>query len=312
MTLELISMALAYSASIALMAGGITMIYMSTGTFNFAHASMVTWAFYIVFTFHTFLGGSPYYYIPFGALFGGFIGVISYIFVNRHLLRRGAGMVTLMMSTLGIDLVFFACINMYADYLSFVHKIYSRQIILSPHDFSVGPLRGITIVSLIIVFTTLIALHLFLQKTKFGTAVRATIENPELAKIQGVNPEKVYLISWFIGGSLAGLGGSTLSLIFAGFPALGMFIIVTMFAGAIVGGLYSVYGSLLGGFLVGMSEYIGIYSLSTLLGGWIVAYRMAIPLAVMVIALLFFPTGLAGITWESIVKKISSVRREEK
>jgi branched-chain amino acid transport system permease protein len=308
MSIELVSMALAYSSCIALTAGGITIIYMATRTFNFTHASMVAWPFYIVFTFYTFYGGNPYYYIPLAALFSGMLGVFNYIFVNRRLLIKEAGMVTLMMSTLGIDLIYFAFINIYADFLSEVYKLYSRQIVLKHLDFFVGPVRGAAIVSLIVVFAVLIGLHVFLKKTKFGTAVRATIENPQLAKIQGINPDVVYLTAWFIGGALAGLGGGLLTMIYAGYPAVGMSIIVTMFAGAIVGGLYSVYGSLLGGFLVGLSEYIGIYILSVQFGGWVTAYRMAIPLAVMVIALLFFPEGLAGIKWEKITRRFGILR----
>lgn len=315
MVWEILLKALAYSSDIALMAAGITIIYMSTNTFNFAHASMVTWAFYVVFTLVTFLGGNPYYYIPAAALFSGMLGVITYLTVNRYLLKRGAGMVTLMMSTLGVDLIFFAILNMYADYLTEVYKLYSRQIVLETYDFVIDsgiekiigtPIRGATLVSLAVVFAIVIFLHLFLTRTKFGIAMRATIENPQLASIQGINPELVYLSAWFIGGALAGLGGGLLSLIFIGKPDVGMFIIVTMFAGSIVGGLYSVYGSLLGGFLVGLSEYIGIYQLSIQFGGWVTAYRLAIPLVVMVIALLFFPQGLGGIEWGKLYKRLSS------
>jgi branched-chain amino acid transport system permease protein len=72
-----------------------------------------------------------------------------------------------------------------------------------------------------------------------------------------------------------------------------MTIVVTFFAGAIVGGLYSVYGSILGGFLVGLGEYLGVALLASLVGGWIYAYRPAIPLAVMAATLLTQPGGLA-------------------
>jgi len=306
--LELIFRALAYSSCIALMAGSITLIYMATGTFNFAHASMIAWAFYIVYTLQTFLGGSPYYYLPAAALFSGFLGVLTYIGVNRYLLKKGAGMVTLMMSTLGVDLIMFSALNMFADYLSEVHKLYSRQIILEVFDFSLGKvfgaeLKGSTIVSLILVFAVLISLHLFLTKTDFGISMRAAIENPALAGLLGTNPDLIYLSAWFIGGAIAGLGGGLMSMITAGYPAVGMYLIVTMFAGSIVGGLYSIYGSLLGGFLIGLSEYLGIYGLSGAIGPWILAYRQVIPLTAMVITLLIYPMGLGGIQWSKLLEK---------
>jgi branched-chain amino acid transport system permease protein len=145
------------------------------------------------------------------------------------------------------------------------------------------------------VIALIVSLHIFLTKTKFGIAVRATIENTALATILGINPERVYVLSWFLGGALAGLGGGLLSMTISGYPAVGMTIIVTMFAGSIVGGLYSIFGSLVGGFLVGLSEYLGITGLSLAFGGWILAYRLIIPLIAMVSALLLFPEGLGGI-----------------
>jgi branched-chain amino acid transport system permease protein len=299
--IDLVLKAVAYSSGIALTSAGITIIYMATRTFNFAHASMVAWGFYVVFALYSLLGGIPYYYVLFAALFSGLLGVILYYTVNRRLLRAGASTVTLMMSTLGVDLIFFAIINIFADYLTEVHKIpNARYFVLELKDVSLGTIygtsiRAITLVSTLVVIALIISLHLFLTKTKFGIAVRATIENTALATVLGINPERVYVLSWFLGGALAGLGGGLLSMTISGYPAVGMTIIVTMFAGSIVGGLYSIFGSLVGGFLVGLSEYLGITGLSIAFGGWILAYRLIIPLIAMVSALLLFPEGLGGI-----------------
>lgn len=298
--LDLILKALAYSGGIALTAAGITLIYMATRTFNFAHASMVAWGFYIVFAGYSLFGGTPYYYIPFAALFSGFLGILLYFGVNRYLLRVGASPITLMMSTLGVDLILLASINIFADYLTEVYKLNARYFVLELKDITLGmidssSIRAIPFICLAIVTATIISLNLFLTKTKFGIAIRATIENTSLATVLGINPESVYLLSWFLGGALAGLGGGLLSLAISGYPTIGMTIIVTMFAGSIVGGLSSVFGSLFGGFLVGLSEYLGITWLSLTFGGWILAYRLIIPLAAMVLTLLLYPQGLAGI-----------------
>lgn len=293
--IDLVLKAVAYSSGIALTAAGITIIYMATRTFNFAHASMVAWGFYIVFALYSLLGGVPYYYVPLAALFSGFLGLVSYFCVNRYLLKAGASPITLMMSTLGLDLVFFAAINIFADYLTSFYKLNARYFVLELRDIVLGGVRAVSIVAVIVVIVLILVLHMFLTKTKTGIAIRATIENTMLATVLGINPEKIYALSWFIGGALAGLGGALLSLTISGYPSIGMAIIVTMFAGAIVGGLSSVFGSLLGGFLVGLSEYMGITVLSFIVGGQVLAYRMLIPLAVMVITLLVYPKGLAGI-----------------
>ena len=311
--LELLLKALAYSSGIAIGAAGITMIYMATRTFNFTHASMVAWGFYVVFALYSILGGSPYDYIALAALFSGMLGVIVYLGVNRRLLKAGATMVTLMMSTLGVDLIFFAFLNVFADYLSTGLKIpTARYFVLELKDITIvkigeTAIKAIGIIAPLVMIFVTILLHLFLTKTKFGIAMRAAIENPNLASILGINPELVYLTAWFIGGMLAGLAGGLLSLVVSGYPAIGMTLIVTFFCGAIVGGLYSIFGSLLGGLLIGLSEYLGIYSLSLSLGGWVLAYRPMIPLLIMAATLLIYPRGLGGINWERI--KVALITR---
>ncbi len=302
-----IAKAVAYADSIALMAAGITLIYMCTRTFNFAHASFVTWGLYVVYAMTMLQGGSPYYYLPLAFLFVGVLGVAVYMLVIGPLMRRGASPTTLMMTTLGVDLVLLSTIQMFADFLTRTYRLYARRVVLEVYDFNTLGIPGITYVSLIIVVVLIAAIHWFMVKTKFGTAMRATIENPDLSSVLGINPNVVYIASWFIGGGLAGLGGGIASLAISGDPTIGSRIIVSMFASSIVGGLYSVYGSVLGGLLIGLTEYLGIMLLSTQLGGWILTYRPVIPLIAMAITLLIYPRGLAGINWGKALLRIKSL-----
>ncbi len=303
-----IAKAVSYASSLALMAAGITLIYMCTRTFNFAHATFVTWAFYIVFALVFIAGGNPYMYLPVAFIFVGFLGVLVYLLVIGPLLRRNASPITLMMSTLGVDLVFLSFIQMFADYLTRTYKLYARRIVLETYDFSLLGIPASAVISPIIVVSTIAALHLFLARTKFGTAMRATIENPNLASILGINPNIIYLASWLIGGGLAGLGGALASLSIAGDPTVGNSMVVSMFASSIVGGLYSINGSMLGGLLIGMSEYLGILILSGIVGGWILPYRPVIPLIAMAVTLLVYPKGLAGINWPRLLYRIGVIK----
>lgn len=314
--LDLVIKALIYSSGIGIGAAAITLIYSATRTFNFAHASMVTWGFYIVYTFTTLFGGYPEYYLVLAGLFSAFLGVLIYYGVNMWLLRRGASEVTLMMSTLGVDLVIFGFLNVYIDFL---HRLVTelkiqtnpRFFVLEPKD-PIVPMLGIRlggIVAPIILVLSIVLLHLFYTRTKTGIAMRASIENPPLATISGINIFTMYLLAWVIGGFLAGLSGGVLSLALTGYNTIGMSIIVSFFAGSIVGGLYSVFGSLFGGLLIGLSEYIGIYLLSIYVGGWITVYRPIIPLAAMAATLLIQPMGLAGIDWRGVAKRLGLLRR---
>jgi branched-chain amino acid transport system permease protein len=302
-----VAKAVAYADSLALMAAGITLIYMCTKTFNFAHASFVTWGFYITFTLTSLYGGSPYYYLPVAFIFVGLLGVAVYVLVIGPLMRRGASPITLMMSTLGVDLVLLSFIQMFADYLTRVFKLYARKIVLEVYDFDVFGLPGVTFVSLVVVVFIISALHIFLVRTKFGTAMRATIENPNLASVLGINPDIVYLTSWFLGGGLAGLAGAIASITITGDPTVGSRIVVSMFASSIVGGLYSIYGSVLGGLLIGLTEYLGIMVLAIQLGGWVAVYRPVIPLIALATTLLVYPKGLGGINWSRITVRFKSL-----
>ncbi len=303
---------LIYASALALTAGGITLLYITTRTFNFAHASMATWGFYIVYSGVVLLGGVPYQYLPFAFLFGALLGVICYYGLNRPLLRRGAAETTLMMSTLGYDLILLSMIQMYCDYLTSSMKLFPRRVSMSVHDFELFGANAASIILPLVAIVFLTCLHLFLVKTKFGVAMRATIENPVLAGASGINSDKVYLVSWVIGGGMAALGGAAMAMAITGTPVLGMNAIPFMFAGAILGGLHSLYGGILGGFVVGLAEYAGVFALSQQFGPWILGYRMGIPLLLMAITLMIFPRGLAGIPWADLASSLVGKKRGAK
>lgn len=298
---------IAYAGAIALMACGVTLIYICTKTFNFSHASMTTWGLYIVYTGVMLHGGTPYQYLPLAFLFGGLLGAICYLCINGPLLRRGASPTTLMMSTLGYEFVLLSTVQIYTDYLTRTFKLYARMTTLSIYDSEILGVRAITLVSFMIAIGTLIILHTFLVKTKFGIALRVTVENPSLASIIGINSERVYMASWILGGGLASLGGAAASLVLTGTPVMGWLIIVTMFAASILGGLYSIYGGTIAGYIVGVVEYVGIYFLASAIGSWVTPYRPVIPLIIMAITLLTLPEGLASLPWGSLAPKIVEV-----
>ncbi len=297
--IDLLVKAIAYSSCIGIGAASITLIYNATRTFNFAHASLVAWGMYVVFALTYLAGHTPYHHLLPAALFCGLIGGAIYLTVNRRLLKAKAKDITLMMSTLGVDLILFGFLNVFSDYLLRFHRLPAKYFILETRDtvLNIGPLsiRLVGVVAPAILVAVVILLHSFLTKTKLGISMRAAIENPELLSLSGANPELTYAIAWLIGGALAGLSGALLTLVVSGYTAAGMTMIATFFAGAIVGGLYSIYGALLGGLLVGLGEYLGVSFIASLAGGWVYAYRPALPLLVMAVTLLIQPAGLAAL-----------------
>jgi branched-chain amino acid transport system permease protein len=235
--------------------------------------------------------------------------VICYFGLNRHLLRRQAAEITLMMSTLGYDLVLLSFVQMYADFLTTSYRLFPRRVTMNIYDFELFGERAAAFILPVIAIVFLTLLHLFLTKTKFGVAMRATIENPVLAGASGINSDRVYLVSWIISGGMAALGGSFMAMAMTGSPVMGMFTIPLMFAGAILGGLGSLYGGILGGFMIGMTEYAGVFYLSQKFGPWVLGYRMGIPLFLMAATLLVFPRGLAGIPLAKLFGTIVGKKR---
>ena len=296
----LLSGAIIFSSLIALLSLGLTLTYVTTKVSNFAHGAFAAIGAYLSLTVVNFFEGHIYQYLFVALILGGLVGVIQYILVFRPLIKRGATNVVLMVATIGVELVLLAILNIYADYLSKVHKVYSRFFFLRELDLTIAGESGLLFVAPIITILTTTILYLVLNKTKFGIAMRAAIEDPSLASVMGINVDRVYTISWFIAGGLGTLSGALLPLWTPGFPEMSARLIVGVFAASIIGGLYSLYGAILGGYLVGLSEILGTSFLVSILGAEIIPYRSLIPLIVIVITLLIAPKGIMGVNWQNL------------
>lgn len=297
----LLSRAIIFSSLLTLLSIGLTLTYLTTKVPNFAHGTFAALGAYVTLTAVMLWKGNPYHFLFLAPIIGGMIAMAQYLIVFRPLTRRGATVVGLMITTLAIEFILLAVMNIYADYLSTQFKIKSRYFLLSYYDIDLAGQRGLLIVSPTLVMVTVMSLYLALTKTKFGVAMRAAIEDSSLASVMGINVNLVYAISWFIAGGLAGLSGALLPLWFPGNPNMGSSVIVSVFAASIVGGLGSIYGAVLGGFLIGLAEILGTRFLSANLGAWVIPYRPLIPLIAIAISLLLAPQGLAGTNWRNIV-----------
>lgn len=130
-------------------------------------------------------------------------------------------------------------------------------------------------------------LHLFLRYSVLGRSMRATAINPALAQVSGIDPEKVLRATWLIGGGLAAVAG-----VFAGItvqlrPTMGEELLLPLFAAVILGGIGSLWGSLLGGLLIGLAESVSVATLGA-------EYRTAAAFIVLISISLVKPNGLFG------------------
>jgi len=297
--------AITFANLLTLLSIGLSLTYMTTKVPNFAHGSFATLGIYIVLTITELWKLNLYISLLIAPFLGGLAALSLYKLILKPLMKRGASLVSLMIATLAFDLVLLSFLNIYADYLTKTFKIKSRVFNLRGYDLKIDEYPAIFPISLILSISLIIILHLLLTKTKFGISMRATIENPSLASVMGINTDLVYSTSWFIAGSLAGIAGCLLPIRFIGNPDTGTTMIASVFAASIVGGLLNIYGAILGGYLIGLTEVLGTNYLAMFDPG-IIPYRPIIPLIAMVITLLLAPKGLSSINWYKIIKKFRS------
>jgi branched-subunit amino acid ABC-type transport system permease component len=128
---------------------------------------------------------------------------------------------------------------------------------------------------------------LFLRYTRFGRAMRAVADNDDLARLKGIDPQRIAIVAVALGGGLAGLGGVLLGVDTSIDPLTGYRILLTVFAAAVLGGLGSVPGAVVGALSIGVAEEVALLFIPP-------TYRTAVGFVAIVLMLTFRPRGLLG------------------
>ncbi len=120
-----------------------------------------------------------------------------------------------------------------------------------------------------------------------GRAMRAVAENPSLARVNGIDVEGVIRVTWMLGGALAAASGIVVGLLVQVRPSMGFDLLLPLFAAAILGGIGSVPGAVLGGLIVGLSEAAAVAVVGA-------QWRGAVAFVILIAVLLIRPSGLFG------------------
>ena len=295
-----------YGSLFGLMAIGLTLTYITTKVPNFAYGSFVTVGIYTSFTLFRLNNVNPYFATPIAFLLGAISSVAMYLGILRTLARRGSSLVALMISTLAIDIAFVGIFGIYSDYLTSTYRIIDTKYFARfGTDFDLFGNPGLLYAAPISLALVTAALYLLLTRTRFGIAMRASVENPSLARVVGINVEKTYVFAWFLAGGFAAMAGAYYTLWLPGGTAAGSNLIVEIFAASVLGGLDSIYGGAIGGFLIGVSEILLTQVGVGILGAWVLIFQKGVPLVLMAATLLIFPRGLAAINWRGVVTSLS-------
>jgi|TARA_B100000809_G_C15139864_1_gene532614 branched-chain amino acid transport system permease protein len=202
----------------------------------------------------------------------------------RILRQKQASRITFIIAAFGVSMMVRNVITLIAGGDQLFYSFYIPK--------AIKIMEGVKILpdDLLILFITLISvisLHVFLNRSTMGKKMRAVAENPALAMVSGINIERVFKWSWILGASLAAVAGTLHAHITQLDPEMGFELILPMFAALVVGGVTSVYGAVLGGLLIGLSESFAVAG-----GG--AAYRGAISFMILILVLVFRPQGILG------------------
>jgi branched-chain amino acid transport system permease protein len=263
----------------SLVALGLTLVYGILHIPNFAHGALYMLGGYITLTMMTSVGLHYWLAIFISILAVGVVGVLMERFVFHPL--REAPPIHDKIAAIGI-LLFLEALAQFvwgADYRS-MPTPYDKVIHLFGITFTLQ--RMLIIVAAIVV---MILLYLFLKKTFIGSTIIAMSQNREGASLVGINTNKVAMLTFMISGGLAAIACSLAAPINLVFPGMGQLVILKAFVIIILGGMGSIPGAILGGYILGFSESLGATYVSN-------DYKDIIAFVLLVIILSIRPKGL--------------------
>jgi branched-chain amino acid transport system permease protein len=285
--LSLLVNGLSLGAIYALVALGFVIIFKSSEVLNFAHGSLLLLGAYLVARLDPSLGFYP-------AAAVGLAGTaLAALVVQRVIIAplRGAPVISLAIITIGVDILLFTELNrrIGADILSLGHPWGGRSVRIG----SIGITQN-RLIAMVVAAAVIAVFFVVIKRTDWGVAMRAAAEDSETAALMGIRLGRISAVSWLIAGGLAAIAGIFLT----GAPTPGLqpsldAIALRAFPAAILGGLDSTEGALVGGLIIGVAEsFTAGYQDKILFLGR--GFGDVMPYVVMIAVLLIRPTGLFG------------------
>ncbi len=264
---------------LALGAIGVSLVFSILRFAHFAHGDLMTVGAYAALLVVAGAGLPIIVAAPFAILVVAAVAIATELTVYRPL--RQSSPIVLLISSFGMALILRSAVQLiwgtgnqtYADGIQLPIRI--GDIAIKPdHLWIIGGTLAL-----------IAALHVFLQYTKFGKAMRAMADNVDLARISGIPTNRVILIAWVIAGGLAAMAGIFLAMDTRLHPVMGWQQLLPVFAAAIVGGIGRPYGAMAGGLLIGVAMEMSTLFINP-------AYKQAVAFAIMVATLIVRPTGI--------------------
>ncbi len=299
MNLQFIIDGLLTGSMIGLGAIGVTLTYSILRFSNFAHGDFMAWGTYATLAVVSAIGAIFGKVAPIGPLsFGwllivavilamGFTGVLA-LALDKVLfarLRAKGQSIIVVMASFGASMA----LRSLLEFLFTSRPAYfSRAIqIAMPIGFGIR-ITPDQIALLIVTALLVFGVHMLMTRTQTGRSMQALSQNPALARVVGIDVAKVVRVTWLIGGGLACVAGVMIGILVQIRPLMGFDMLLPMFAAAILGGIGSVPGAVLGGLIIGLAEAAAVQ----LIGA---EWRAAISFIILMAVLFIRPIGLFGV-----------------
>ncbi len=262
---------------------GLTLIFGVIRVINFAHGEILMISMYLSYFCFSTLALNPYVslVIVLPVMF------IAGVLIDQVIIRplRNAPSYMQIFATVGLSVVLInlALALFSGDYRS-INMAFSREIL------HIGPIS--LSYARMIVFVAAIGvawlLYLFLNRTDLGKQIRAIAQDRDAVRLMGIDPNKLYLITFGLGCALVGLAGGLILPLYYVFPSVGAYFVLTAFVVVVLGGLGNMMGALIGGLIIGMIDSLSGYYIDP-------ALKEMIYFIVFLLVLIFRPSGLMGV-----------------
>ncbi len=280
--LQLLMNGIAIGAIYAMVALGFVLVFKATSVLNFAHGSFLMIAAYLAVSLIAVMGVPFILALAIIAVVLAILGVVLHYSIMRWMI--GKAFFSVVLVTVGLEIVIRALLLIFYGPLP-----RGRLTALPQGRFNFGSVAipYVNVVMVVAAAVTVVAFLVFFNRSRLGLHMRAVAENLEAAAAMGIDPNRIYAAAWAIGLMMAAIGG----VLYAHFTpsiSLGLSVIgLRAFPAAILGGIDSIGGAILGGLLVGVVESVG--------AGYLGAeYRDVIAFGIMFAVLLWRPSGLYG------------------
>lgn len=281
--LQVVANGLMLGGLFAIVAVGLTLIFGIVKVVNFAHGEFLMVGMYLSYLLTIGLGVHPYVTV---------VAVAPALFVLGMLTQRF--LIQPLMTARDDHVQIFATVGLSIALMNLALLIFGADIASTPtwglrDQLMLGPVRVLTgqVWIFVAAVAMVVALQLFLKRSRTGRAIRATAQNRAAARLMGVNDRFIYVLTFGLGSACVGFGAALIAPLYPTSPTIGTYFVLIAFVCVVLGGLGSIPGAFFGALLIGLVDSLaGFYIGSDL--------REAVVFGIFLLILILKPSGLFG------------------